>query len=516
MKYTKLSQKINEELKDVLNSPYDEDKCQNHPSHFAVHYLGLKPYRYQHLILRKFRTDSERGIDNYRTIICKSRQIGISICLAILALWMAYYNKYHSGVHNDTKVGIISQDDNSAKKLMKEIQQMAYNSSKDVIQYVRRVRGKPLNKREIHFHKGWIKCFPPTDACRGSTFDVLIVDEASYVDGEIFKDAMEPTVSAVDGKIILSSTPKGVANLFYDLFDPFDLLKVHEYKRYWFHWRMCENAKQKTLIYKKWLFAKKTGNLKSFQQEHEALFTSDVSSFLDEEDTNKGIDMRLNEVYEFQDYPCVVGIDFGGSTAETSISVTSNIKGILTLLFQHSRVNLDLNLLTSPMWDNSVQGLMKRYNVISIVTDDCAQGVQTNTYLEKQGYPLVKFNFRSDQAEGNRNRGYFMFRSWLKLGKIKYPNLKHLIMQLKSLEETNLQITTRIKSPKGYLCDRADSFMLSCYPFMVEDHSDFSSTIVDYEEVLKKMDKEKLEKKHDGRFDHEWEKLQGIPDFEKI
>ena len=53
--------------------------------------------------------------------------------------------------------------------------------------------------------------------------DLLIVDEAAFVDGENFKDAMEPTISAVDGHIILSSTPKGQGNFFFELFDPFDI-----------------------------------------------------------------------------------------------------------------------------------------------------------------------------------------------------------------------------------------------------------------------------------------------------
>ena len=66
---------------------------------------------------------------------------------------------------------------------------------------------------------------------------MLIIDEAAFVDEQVFRDAAEPTVSATGVKIILSSTPNGQSGLFFEIFDPYDMRPKHEYKRFWFYWR---------------------------------------------------------------------------------------------------------------------------------------------------------------------------------------------------------------------------------------------------------------------------------------
>lgn len=52
---------------------------------------------------------------------------------------------------------------------------------------------------------------------RGLTCDLLIVDEAAFINGETFNAVMRPTTSAKkDAKVLLASTPKG-KNWFYNL-----------------------------------------------------------------------------------------------------------------------------------------------------------------------------------------------------------------------------------------------------------------------------------------------------------
>ena len=234
MHYTQIPQEISVDLNRVKAEPYNVLKVIDDPSSFSMHVLGITPYTYQHLVLQKSISDKTN-----RLIICKSRQIGISICLAVLAIWYAAYNKANggkgTGIHKNTKVGIISKSDSQSKKLMREIQSMIWSSKHDFKLLVKQEGRTPLNKSEMHFSNGWIKCYPPTDSCRGESFDLVIVDEAAFVDAEIFKDAIEPTVSAVNGKIILSSTPKGQSGFFWELFDPENIKESHEYERFWFY-----------------------------------------------------------------------------------------------------------------------------------------------------------------------------------------------------------------------------------------------------------------------------------------
>jgi len=506
MKYNQLPPFTQQELARITKDPYNFLNCMQNPSYFSHHVLGITPYRYQHLILRRFRDKRERELRNDRMIICKSRQIGISICLAILAIWYAAYNKANDGmgtsIHHNTKVGIISRSDDQAKKLMKEIQNMVWNSKFDFSQLVKSNRQSPLNKKEIHFSNGLIKCFPPTDASRGESFDLLIVDEAAFVDGEVFKDAMEPTVSAVDGKIILSSTPKGQSGFYFELFDPYDIKKNHEYERFWFHWKMCENEAQKRIIKEKFINAKAEGNIKSFDQEYNALFTVDEESFFEDADVQAGIDKSSTPLFEFKEHPCTVGIDYGISRSATCITITTKIKNCIKLIYQYARVGLDDNLLMDNSWEHSIPNLLKRYNVVHIVVDDCAQGNTVNRWLENEGYPVIRFNFRSDTARGERNRGYYRFRSELKQGRLRYPELRTLLAEMKCLQEVRMEQHMKIKAPNSYKDDRIDSFMMSCWPFL-NNEGKFTSAVVDYDEAMKSINKNRT--LHDGRFDEKWD-----------
>lgn len=507
MKYTQLPSNCGLEINRIKKEELDLKEAMNNPSEFAHHMLGLTPFKYQHLLLRKFRKDARYSCQ--RTIICKSRQIGISYCVACLAIWFAMTNQAGTGIHHDTKVGIISRSDDQAKKLMGVIKKLIFDSPQNLDTMVKTSKHDTLSKREIQFQKGYIKCFPPTDACRGETFDLLIVDEAAFVDGELFKDAMEPTVVAVNGKIVLSSTPNGQKGFFFELFDPFDMHPEHEYERFWFHWKMCENEGQRRVIKEKLKHSKITGNVKSFEQEYNALFTVDEEAFFEDQDVENGIDNSLAIEYEWKKTPVVLAIDFGLSQSATCITAIAKTKDGVRLLWQFAQLNFDENLLFKDTYEHNIKALNQRYDVKHIVVDDCAQGSRTNQQLENEGYPLIRFNFRSDQALGVRNRGYYVFRSALKSGKIKYFQSRKLMGEMKSVQEVRMEAYTKIKAPRGYSDDRIDSLMMACYPFLTDDN-DFTSILVDYDKVASELQKENK----DVRYDDEWGKINDkLPGF---
>ncbi len=508
MKYSQIQTNIRIEINRIKKEEIDTKKCASHPSYFAKQMLGIIPYGYQHMILNLFK-DKENPKDqrrkNDRVIICKSRQIGISVCLACLAIWYAWCNKSPSGVFKDTKVGIISRDDRAAVKLMGMIQKIVWNSPYDIGNLVKKDQKNSLSKKEIHFRNGWVKCFPPTRAAAGETFDILILDEAAFVEDEILIEVLEPTVAAVNGKIILSSTPNGQSGYFFEIFDPDDLKDRHEYNRFWFHWSMCENKQMWRIINQKFKFAKDSGNIKSFDQEYNALFTVDEEAFFANQDVERGLDRELGIVYEDKN-PCSVGIDYGMTSCATVITVVALVKDTIKVLFQFAQVDLDENLLMDENWEHSIPKLTKRYNIQHIVVDDCPMGGRTNRQLENEGYPLVRFNFRADSFAGERNRGYYLFRTALKHDKIKYPELRKLMAEMKCLQEIKMEggKYMKIKAPQHYRDDRPDSLMIACYPFLQEEGS-FSSIIVDYEKAVKNIIGDK--KRIDGRFDEQWEKI---------
>ena len=102
MKYTTIPKtRMKLELGKITKEPYDEDKCRENPSYFIYHYLNMLPYKYQHLILRRFRDIKEKKINNERIIVTKGRQMGLSFTFAWLAIWAAFYSKHDSGSGSD-------------------------------------------------------------------------------------------------------------------------------------------------------------------------------------------------------------------------------------------------------------------------------------------------------------------------------------------------------------------------------------------------------------------------------
>ena len=452
-----------------------ESKAKKSITYFSYQVLGIKPYTYQHQLFKA-------SMKEKRIIICKSRQIGISTGLEIIALQAAIYNLYPSSIYNNTKIGMISRADKASKKLMGEIKSLTYlgdrtieeKSGGKVKKYlsskIAKARDLPNNRSEITFDNGnTIKCYPPTDACRGEPFDILIVDEARDVDEEIYLDAMIPTVSKTKGSIILSSTPKGQHGMFFQTFDPFDVYKEHDYKRYWYYWKQCEDNDQKKVIRNFRKQCERVGNMRHFDQEYNALFTVDQTAFLNSTDVDNGIDWDAQMEYSCQKFPCSLAIDYGMADSATTLTVKAKQKNTLRTIWQFGEFGMDINKLTDDSFEHSVPNLMKRYNLGIIVVDDCPQGYQTNKALEDKGFPIKKFNFRSDQVAGERNRGYFMYRGALKMGRIKYPKIMELIAEMKCLQEVSLKVCTRISAPQGANDDRIDGEMMASYPFLEEE-----------------------------------------------
>ena len=85
MKYTApiwKQENVTLELNRIKAEPLNVDMCFKHPSWFSHQMLGLAPYKYQHMILRRYRLDTDRTPK--RLMIVKPRQIGISVNSPIL------------------------------------------------------------------------------------------------------------------------------------------------------------------------------------------------------------------------------------------------------------------------------------------------------------------------------------------------------------------------------------------------------------------------------------------------
>ena len=157
--------------------------------------------------LYDFQEQTLREITEYnKSIILKSRQLGISTLIAAYALWMMIFNP-------DTNVVVIATKHKVAKNIIKKVRIMY----EGLPQWLKPDTAGDFNKTSISFKNGSsIAAEAATDdAGRSEAASILIIDEAAFIDNidEIWKGAFS-TIST-GGRVVLLSTPNGIGNFFH-------------------------------------------------------------------------------------------------------------------------------------------------------------------------------------------------------------------------------------------------------------------------------------------------------------
>jgi len=493
MNYTEITPelRLDCEKESKLDLAPATSRCKESTSYFCRNILGIKSYTWQHLL---WKTLDAR---NTRVACITSRQIGKSTALAIFALKQAVYNLRPAGISNKTHIGIISATDEQSKKVMLEIRRLIQAGD----DYVKEdTKGKipnflsnqidssveaANNKTTITFENGnTIVCLPPTDRVRGYSFSYVFVDEAAFIEDEgIFFQCIEPTVSHTNGVIVLTTTPNGQQGFLYELFDPEDKNKEHEYIRFWIHYSSIDDKKHIEQIEKKKEFYYDTGREKEFKQEYDALFTSQVSAFFDSSDVDNMIDLNLTRESFWKKDVTHLGIDFGMVNSNTVISIVRKEKDTIKLVWQYIYPpGTDTNLM------NDVKTLMQDYSVEKVIVDDCPQGDYIIKEMTKEGFPLTTMKFRTEKVAK-----YVSFRSMLHKGKIKSYDTDELKKQMKAMQEIQGVVTVKIEKPTGGKDDAVDSFLLACYHYLDQDTSFESYAVLPADKTLEPELMEELE-----------------------
>ena len=233
-----------------------------------------------------------------RICVCISRQMGKSTMAAIKAFHTAYFNP-------GCLVVVVSATKPQAVELIRKLKELMHNANyTDFSEYF---PSKKESKSEIELKLGVtgsrIISVPATDAGRGYAADLVIVDEAAFIENGdyIFHQVVEPMTHATKGSIMLLSTPNGKQGFFYDCF------KSEYWDSYQFGWWINpENTKQEMDI------KKSTMTSLAFQSEYEAKFTSSKSAYFNptEVDNAKSILAGCGAVFKPESL-ISVGVDFG-------------------------------------------------------------------------------------------------------------------------------------------------------------------------------------------------------------
>lgn len=190
-------------------------KCDANLVHFAENFFTIVNldkgrdritlYKCQKKVLRALR-------DNRFNIVLASRQIGKTTLMCIYALWIACFQ-------NDQRILIVANKEQTAINIFKRVR-LAYqelpNWLKPGVEEYGKTSMTLANGSSIGIST------TSSDAGRGDSCNVLILDELAFIDNHMVEDfwkSVYPIISSSKkSKIFIASTPNGTGNLFYELY----------------------------------------------------------------------------------------------------------------------------------------------------------------------------------------------------------------------------------------------------------------------------------------------------------
>lgn len=201
-------------LKDVIDIEYN--KCKADPVYFIskLCYIQAEGGRVV-FPLYEFQKKLVHVLNKYdRTIVLKSRQLGISTICACYALWLILF-------HTDQKVVTVAPDREKAKLILDKIS-FAYDNLPSWL--IEKCNAKKVNdsKHELVLKNGSSAkaVSGSSKGARGLTANFLILDEAAFIDNahDLWASAQQ-TLSNSKGRAIVLSTPNGDDGFFQPMWD---------------------------------------------------------------------------------------------------------------------------------------------------------------------------------------------------------------------------------------------------------------------------------------------------------
>jgi hypothetical protein len=245
-------------------------KCLQSAEYFIENYCKIislndglvkfKLYDYQKKMVKSFS-------DNRFSIALTARQAGKSQTACAWILWYVLF-------HSEKTFGILANKGAIAREMLGRITLMLEN-----LPFFLQPGCKVLNKGSLHFSNNSriIAAATSSSSVRGMSFSGILLDEFAFVKNAVeFYESTYPTIaSGTDTKVIITSTPKGIGNLFHRLWMG-AVQKTNEYVPIRVTWRDVpgrdDTWRDQTIA---------NTSLSQFRQEHEAEFLGASNTLID-------------------------------------------------------------------------------------------------------------------------------------------------------------------------------------------------------------------------------------------
>lgn len=271
---------------------HELEKCKNDFYHFCKYVKIKNPDKGRmDFVPRWYQKDLLNKIINNRYFVgLLSRQIGKTLCASVYILWYAIN-------HSEKVIGIVSNKEKSAKKILREIKRM-YESLPSFL----KPGVREYNMTSIEFENNTLIMVSATteDPFRGESLNILFADEFAFVRRSIAYDFWSsnfPTLSASEeSKVIIISTPNGLFNLFERIYTG-AVKGENGFSSCTYDWRVIEKRDEKWKEDQIKILGKQ-----KFLQEHEVVFLGSTNTVI-ESDVIEHLFTKVKEpeTYDLED-----------------------------------------------------------------------------------------------------------------------------------------------------------------------------------------------------------------------
>jgi len=467
-------------------------KCLKDPVYFAENYVkvislddGLVPFKlypYQREMVNHFN-------DNRFTIVLACRQSGKSITSCAYLLWYAIF-------YPEKTVAILANKGATAKEMLGRITLMLEN-----LPFFLQPGCKVLNKTSIEFSNNSkiISSSTSSSSIRGMSVSLLFLDEFAFVqnDSEFYTSTYPVISSGKDTKIVITSTPNGVGNVFHKLWEG-AVQKTNNFYPFTVNWwdvpGRDEKWKQETIA--------NTSELQ-FKQEYDVDFIGSGNTLIS---GNTLLSLQAeNPIYE-QDGVKVYERPNSESNYMMFVDVakgrgqdysTFNIIDVSTKPFRQVAVFRD-NMMSPLLFPDVIYKYAKTYNEAYVVVEsnDAGQVVCNGLY-----YELEYENVFAESAVKSGSIGVTMTR---KVKRIGTSTLKDLIEQSQLIvrdADTILELSTFVAKGSSFEASNGnhDDLVMNLVLFgwftstpLFVDYTDVDVKKMMYEEQMKMIEDDML------------------------
>jgi hypothetical protein len=195
-------------LREIIKEEYK--KCLSDPLYFVRKYVkistqdkGVVPFE-----MFPYQEESLRTIhQNQRTIILKSRQMGISTLMAAYVLWVMLFKP-------GKNILVISKTREAAIEVVAKIKL----ANEELPSWLK-IIAEEDNKLSLKLKNGSkvLATSSASDSARGYSTSLCVLDEACFVENidELWAGVQQTLANTTDGQAIILSTPNGVGGFFY-------------------------------------------------------------------------------------------------------------------------------------------------------------------------------------------------------------------------------------------------------------------------------------------------------------